>query len=852
MKLCMQCMNQYPDEYEDICPHCGYVHGATENGGSALPPGTILQGRYIVGNVIKSRDMDLCYIGWDYLFERKVMIQEYLPRYCVSRSKQLEPSAYNGEKDGLAPSVYSSKEELYRQGLELFYRQSRELIRLYKEEDVVTYHACFKDHQTAYAVMEYRKNETLEQYLASRGTLRVREAMGLLAKAAESVEKAARLGILHGRIEPSSFWVEPNGNLVLKDFGAWRYISGEPGIVDYGRAGEHTDVYGLAKLFCQMVTGKEIEDDDKLEAELIKSQVRLSRHVTAALKRALAHQTRTIRQFEEELEGPVRRRLPGRGGEEKAAKKPMSKRMLLACGLGALVFVIAAGGAGFALLRHWKNAAAEENVQLVRVPNVINMDVDEANRLLVSHGLKINKEDAKFSDEIAKDRISYQDQKEGTMVEAGTVIKVEVSKGKESYALPVVFGLSAEEAQAALTEAGFANVSLEDSEEDGAFDTVIGVSINGTPQITPEAGESGDNRQAGVVAWLEQLFAGNGEEAELVEKDAQILLTICKKEPELADVQNPVPDVSGKSAKEASEVLTEAGFQVNLTTEHSEKAEGTVISQEPAAGEMAAASAFVTVKVSLGPEMVIVPDVRFMDVEKAEKTLEENGLVLGGPQEMYHDEVAEGLVISQALEPDTEVAKGQKIVVQVSLGPDPNKNDGDGQESKESSGGTKQTPAASQRRPSSTPAPTPAPTQPPTQAPTQPPSTPAPTPEETPPETQQLPDAEKDKTTNNSGTSNQQNSGNAEVKKPGEPISGNEPTSNNVIDRTTGDKGGPGSENTGNGNSGGQAAGAGAAGNGNSGSQPDEPAGNGSSGGQAAETTAPETSEAWTPPALAF
>ena len=839
MRLCMQCMNQYPDEYEDICPHCGYVHGATENGGSALPPGTILQGRYIVGNVIKSRDMDLCYIGWDYLFERKVMIQEYLPRYCVSRSKQLEPSAYNGEKDGLAPSVYSSKEELYRQGLELFYRQSRELIRLYKEEDVVTYHACFKDHKTAYAVMEYRKNETLEQYLASRGTLRVREAMSFLTEAIESVEKAARLGILHGRIEPSSFWIEPNGNLVLKDFGAWRYISGEPGIVDYGRAGEHTDVYGLAKLFCQMVTGKEIEDDDKLEAELIKSQVRLSRHVTAALKRALAHQTRTIRQFEEELEGPVRRRLPGRGGEEKAAKKPMSKRMLLACGLGALVFVIAAGGAGFALLRHWKNAAAEENVQLVRVPNVINMDVDEANRLLVSHGLKINKEDAKFSDEIAKDRISYQDQKEGIMVEAGTVIKVEVSKGKESYALPVVFGLSAEEAQAALTEAGFANVSLEDSQEDGAFDTVIGVSINGTPQITPDADESGDGRQAGVVAWLEQLFTGNGEEAELVEKDAQILLTICKKEPELVDVQNPVPDVSGKSAKEASEVLTEAGFQVNLTTEHSEKAEGTVIGQEPAAGEMAAASAFVTIKVSLGPEMVQVPDLRFMELEKARETLDELGLVLAEPQTKNSDVVAEGLVISQNMEPGEEVSKGRSIVVEVSLGPESKEDDGDGQDDKKSSGGTGQTTAAPQRRPPATPAPTPAPTQPPTQAPTQPPSTPAPT------ETQLQSNAEADESAalepgqetnkNNSGTSNQQNSGNAEVEMPKETISEDGPSSS-VINRATGDKGGPGNESSGNGNSGGQAAGA---------------AGNGNSGGQAAETTAPGTPEPTSSP-LAF
>ena len=179
-------------------------------------------------------------------------------------------------------------------------------------------------------------------------------------------------------------------------------------------------------------------------------------------------------------------------------------------------------------------------------------------------------------------------------------------------------------------------------------------------------------------------------------------------------------------------MLEEAGFQVNLTTEHSEKAEGIVIGQEPAAGEMAAASAFVTIKVSLGPEMVQVPDLRFMELEKARETLDELGLVLAEPQTKNSDVVAEGLVISQNMEPGEEVSKGRSIVVEVSLGPESKEDDGDGQDDKKSSGGTRQTTAAPQTRPSPTqaptPAPTPAPTQPPsTPAPTQPPSTPAPT-----------------------------------------------------------------------------------------------------------------------------
>ena len=45
MKRCLNCMNEYPDEYGDLCPSCGYMDGATQNGGVALQPGTILQAR---------------------------------------------------------------------------------------------------------------------------------------------------------------------------------------------------------------------------------------------------------------------------------------------------------------------------------------------------------------------------------------------------------------------------------------------------------------------------------------------------------------------------------------------------------------------------------------------------------------------------------------------------------------------------------------------------------------------------------------------------------------------------------------------------------------------------------------
>ena len=51
MKFCMNCMEQYEDEYE-ICPYCGYIEGTVEEESYYMEPGSILNKHYIVGNVL--------------------------------------------------------------------------------------------------------------------------------------------------------------------------------------------------------------------------------------------------------------------------------------------------------------------------------------------------------------------------------------------------------------------------------------------------------------------------------------------------------------------------------------------------------------------------------------------------------------------------------------------------------------------------------------------------------------------------------------------------------------------------------------------------------------------------------
>ena len=48
---CMKCMK--PTEGTAVCPHCGYVAGEQPPAAHVLRPGTILDGRYLLGEPLR-------------------------------------------------------------------------------------------------------------------------------------------------------------------------------------------------------------------------------------------------------------------------------------------------------------------------------------------------------------------------------------------------------------------------------------------------------------------------------------------------------------------------------------------------------------------------------------------------------------------------------------------------------------------------------------------------------------------------------------------------------------------------------------------------------------------------------
>lgn len=127
-----------------------------------------------------------------------------------------------------------------------------------------------------------------------------------------------------------------------------------------------------------------------------------------------------------------------------------------------------------------------------------------------------------------------------------------------------------------------------------------------------------------------------------------------------------VPDVRGKTEKEAVAQLTGLGFKTTVKRAASSKQTGTVVSQAPAAGVTAEKGATVTLVVSNGQKPVVVPAVVGLDQNSAVQKLTAVDLV---PQ--IHNASStrpKGTVFGQKPPAGTEVDKGSHVTINVSTG----------------------------------------------------------------------------------------------------------------------------------------------------------------------------------------
>ena len=305
---CMEEIQGYP------CPHCGFDPRSVKGIEYALPMGTILAGKYLVGRVLGQGGFGITYVGWDIALERKVAIKEYYPSGQVSR---------NPGSRGLTWYTSVQSQQAKQNGTQMFLKEARKMSKVDDIPNVVRVRDLFQENETAYIVMDFVEGETLKARLEKTGPLPWEQAKGIFLPAIQAMEQVHQAGLVHRDISPDNLMLTPDGKVKILDLGAAKDLSINSGAssmqvakggfspfeqyTQRGSSGPWTDVYAMAATVYYTLTGKlppvatdrVVEDTISWEEPGLKA---LSAQALEALQKAMVISAKNRMQSMEELE----------------------------------------------------------------------------------------------------------------------------------------------------------------------------------------------------------------------------------------------------------------------------------------------------------------------------------------------------------------------------------------------------------------------------------------------------------------------------------------------------------------------------------------------------------------------
>ena len=266
IRRCMKCMHALAAG-ETVCPECGRPYGSVKAESFALKPGTILDGKYLVGEMLGQGGFGITYIGFDLLLEQKIAIKEYFPMSTGMVSRE-----------GRSTVVWSDavmQKSGVEKGFDSFLKEARKMAKLRSIPSVVGVNSVFIQNETAYIVMDFIEGETLLKKLQREGPMDYGTCVSLMTPIMQALSEVHKHGIIHRDISPDNIMVQNDGRLILLDLGAAKDldIQGKDGNVQssqmvakhgfspveqYGQAGKigpWTDVYAMAATIYYCCTG---------------------------------------------------------------------------------------------------------------------------------------------------------------------------------------------------------------------------------------------------------------------------------------------------------------------------------------------------------------------------------------------------------------------------------------------------------------------------------------------------------------------------------------------------------------------------------------------------------------------
>ena len=548
-------------------------------------------------------------------------------------------------------------------------------------------------HRIPYIVMEYVEGRTLRELLRERARFTPERTIEVVAATLDALEYSHRSGIVHRDIKPGNVMITTGGEVKVMDFGIARslaetgaaltqtaavvgtaqYISPEQARGESADA--RSDLYATGCVMYELLTGRPPFVGESLVSVAV-SHVRemvtppsaldpsIPRDLDAIVLKALAKDRLDRYQSAYEMRGDLERAAAGLpvaaaadataatqfigGGyadtmydpaatamyddvvdeypeEEEPEKKGMGWGALIGA---ALAILLVAGLIGFLMFRGDDNTP-----QLVRVPTLLDMTEQEAQAWATENNVQnFNVEDREVSDEEQVGIVLEQDPAPNVDIDPATdTVTVIVGRSPDTVQVPDVEGMTVEDAEAALEDAGL--------------------------QVGSQTSQTVDDEdQVGRV------LSTNPAIGTAVAPDTEVSLTVGA-----APESVTIPDVVGQTRDQARDALRDRGLEVEAAEESSSDVdEGRVIRTDPRGGSSLEPGSTVTIIVSTGEDLVEVPNVSNgqFNEEQARQYLDQFGL--GADAQPDQDcQQQDGIVISQDPSPGTEVSSDSDVRIGV-------------------------------------------------------------------------------------------------------------------------------------------------------------------------------------------
>ncbi|WP_144509296.1 Stk1 family PASTA domain-containing Ser/Thr kinase [Bacillus sp. FJAT-22090] len=560
--------------------------------------GKRISGRYKLLEMIGGGGMSNVYLAHDMILDRDVAIK--ILRYD-----------------------FSNEEELHRR----FQREALSATSL-THPNIVNIYDVGEDGDIHYIVMEYVKGETLKQYIQRNAPVSPNKSVTIMKQLTSAIANAHNNHIIHRDVKPQNILLDEEENIKITDFGIAMALSATSytqtnsvlGTVHYlspeqargGTATKQSDIYALGIVLFELLTGQlpfSGESAVSIALKHLQSETPSIRAINPAIPQSLenvvlkatAKDQKNRYRSAEEMEADLATALsPERTGEAKftvavdedatkilpvikepvsfeevsdtkkipvesgtvEVEKPKNKRkkrkiigaIIAAIVLLALLFIIVFPG----LFKPEK----------IEVPDVSNLELQEAIEQLEAEGFTIGDQTPEFSEEVEEDHVIRTTPEAGKMRDKETEIHLFVSSGRETSAIGDYTGQDIDQVRTLLQNQGLRDVEVIE--------------------------ERFDSKPAGTI--LEQTPIGG---TEIIPGETDLEFVVSKG----LDLRT-VNDLTNFNEKALKDTEKSSGFKIKVIgKENSDKVQkGNVIRQDPKPNAKVAPGSTIEVVVSDGPK----------------------------------------------------------------------------------------------------------------------------------------------------------------------------------------------------------------------------------------------------------